>query len=151
MPVKIPEDLRAFLRAKKQLEYDADECEPGQIKLLPLSKLKLGKIWINAKSKKKPQGDPHAGEDGHYPIPAINLVADAVDYEPDFILLWLPNEELFGSWDCDHGELWVFPDTTWSEIVADPAPFISTQWDGSETAELFVPYPHYPFCAGRPD
>ena len=36
MAVAVPDDLRAFLRGRKRLEYDASECEPGQIKLLPL-------------------------------------------------------------------------------------------------------------------
>jgi hypothetical protein len=151
MPVAIPDDLREFLRKKKQLEYDASECEPGQIKLLPLSKLKLGEVWINAEAKKKKRGgDPHAGEEGYYAIPAVNLVAEAEEYEPDFILLWLPEEELYGTWDCDHWELLVFPDVTWTDIAEDPLPYVAAQWDGPDPGVPLVPYPKYPYHPGRP-
>jgi hypothetical protein len=150
MAVAIPDDLRAFLRARKQLEYDASDCEPGQIKLLPLSKLKAGEVWVNARPKKKPQGDPNAGGDGYYAIPAVNLVADAEDYDPEFILLWLPDEQLYGTWDSDHAELFVFPDVTWLDIAADPLPYVNAQWDGPDESTRLVPYPKYPYRSGRP-
>ena len=47
--VEIPDDLRAFLAARKRLQYDADECEPGRIRLLPLTKLAAGQVWVNAR------------------------------------------------------------------------------------------------------
>ena len=150
MPVAVSDDLRTFLRGRKQLEYDANECKPGQIKLLPFSKLKVGGVWMNTRPKKKPQGDPHAGEDGHYAIPAVNLVAVAEDYDPEYILLWLPGEGLYGTWDGDHAELLVFPGITWTDIAADPLPYIAAQWDGPEPGVPFVPYPKYPYRPGHP-
>jgi hypothetical protein len=150
MAADVPDDLRAFLRARKQLRYDGTECEPGKIKLLPLSKLAVGAVWINARPAKDPQGDPHAGEDGHYSIPAVNLVAEAEDYTPDFILLWLPGESQYGTWDDDHAELLVFPRVTWADIVADPLPYVGAQWNGGDPGVPFVPYPKYPYRPGRP-
>jgi hypothetical protein len=150
MAVDVPEDLRAFLVARKQLRYDASECEPGRIKLLPLSKLAVGEVWVNTRPADAPQRDPHAGEDGHYAIPAFNLVAQAEDYDPDYILLWLPTEGLYGTWDSDHAELLVFPGVTWSDIAADPLPYIAAQWDGPEPGVLFIPYPKHPYRPGRP-
>ena len=99
---------------------------------------------------KDPQGDPHAGESGYYAIPAVNLVADAEGYEPEYILLWLPNEQAYGTWDTDHAELLVFPDVSWTDIAADPLPFVAAQWDGPEPGVPFVPYPKYPYKPGRP-
>ncbi|WP_020472845.1 hypothetical protein [Zavarzinella formosa] len=150
MAVAVPEDLQAFLRNRKKLKYDTSECEPGQIKLLPLSKLKVGMVWINTCPKKKPQGDPHAGEDGHYAIPAVDLVADAEGYDPQFILLWLPTEEQYGTWDSDHAELFVFPGVTWTDIAADPLPYVNAQWDGPDESTRVTPYPKYPYRPGRP-
>jgi hypothetical protein len=144
--VDIPDDLRAFLTARKRLKYDADECEAGRIKLLPANKLAIGEVWVNARGK----DDPHAGGDGHYAIPAVNLVADAEDHDPEFILLWLPGEGLYGTWDSDHAELLVFPGVTWADIAADPLPYIAAQWDGPEPGVPFAPYPKYPYRAGRP-
>ncbi|MEI7686115.1 MAG: hypothetical protein WCL32_13910 [Planctomycetota bacterium] len=150
MALVIPDDLQAFLRGRKQLKYDASECEPGQIKLLSLSKLAESEIWINARPAKDPQGDPHAGEEGYYGIPAVNLVADAEGYEPEYILLWLPGEQMYGTWDTDHAELFVFPDVTWANIVADPLPYVAAQWEGGDPGVPFVPYPKYPYREGRP-
>jgi hypothetical protein len=150
MSVEVPDDLRAFLSARKRLKYDADECEPGRIKLLPISKLATGQVWINARPADDPRGDPYAGEDGHYAVPAINLVAEAEGYDPEYILLWLPGEGLYGTWDSDHAELLVFPGVTWSDIVDDPLPFIAAQWDGPEPGVPFVPYPKYSYRPGRP-
>ena len=148
MAIAVPDDLRSFLRSRKQLEYDTTACEPGQITLLPLSKLKVGQVWVNTRPKKRPQGDPHAGKEGHYPIPSVNLVADAEGYDPEYILLWLPEEGLYGTWDCDHAELRVFPEVTWTDIVADPLPYISAQWEGMGVP--FIPYPKYPYHPGHP-
>jgi hypothetical protein len=148
MAVAVPDDLQAFLRGRKQLEYQAMDCEPGWIKLLPLSKLRLGEVWINARPTKKAKGDPHAGEDGHYTIPAVNLVADAEDYDPEFILLWLPEEGLYGTWDSDHAELLVFPGVSWADIAADPRRYIAAQWDVPGPGVAFVPYPKSPYHPG---
>ena len=150
MAADVPDDLRAFLRGRKRLRYDAAECEPGRITLLPLSKLAVGMVWVNARPADDPRGDPHAGGDGHYAIPAVNLVATAEDYDPEYILLWLPGEGLYGTWDNDHAELWVFPGATWADIAADPATYVSAQWDGPDQAVPFVPYPKYPYRPGRP-
>lgn len=150
MAVEIPDDLRAFLSARKRLKYDADECEPGRIKLLPVSKLTVGWVWVNARPADDPQGDPHAGENGYYAIPAVNLVAEAEEYEPEYILLWLPEEGQYGTWDSDHAELLIFPGATWSDIAADPLPYVAAQWDGPEPGALFVPYPKHPYHPGRP-
>jgi hypothetical protein len=150
MAVNVPDDLNAFLRARKHLQYDVSKCEPREIKLLPLSKLVVDAVWINARPEKDPQGDPHAGEDGHYSIPAVNLVADAEGYVPDFILLWLPEEGIYGTWDSDHAELFVFANIIWSDIAADPLPFINSMWSGCGPGVPFVPYPKYPYRPDRP-
>jgi hypothetical protein len=150
MAVSVPDDLQEFLRGRKRLRYDSGACEPGQIELLPLSKLEIDSIWINARPTADPKGDPHAGEDGYYDIPAINLVAEAEGYDPEFILLWLPDEGMYGTWDNDHAELFVFPKVTWTDIVADPLPYVAAQWEGGDPGVPFVPYPKYPFHDGRP-
>ena len=150
MAVDLPDDLRAFLSARKRLRYAADECEPGRIRLLPVGKLAVGEVWVNARPADDPQGDPLARGEGHYAIPAVNLVAAAEDHDPEYILLWLPGEGVYGTWDSDHGELLVFPGVTWSDIAADPLPYSAAQWDGPEPGVPFVPYPRYPYRTGRP-
>jgi hypothetical protein len=145
MTVVVPDDLKAFLSAGKQLQYDPRGCEPGLIKLLPLDKLVLGEVRVAALAAAAEQGDPHAWQRGYYVIPAVNLVAEADGYDPEFILLWLPEDDAYGTWDNEHYELLVFPGVTWSEIAANPLPYIGAQWDGPEPGIPFAPHPKYPF------
>jgi hypothetical protein len=146
--IELPEDLVAFLRAGKKLKYDHRKCEAGQITLIQHGRHKLGEVWIDAGSQ---DGDPKAGKEGYYAIPAVNLVAEAEGYDPEFILLWLPESKVYGSWDCDHWELRVFPDTTWSDIARNPLKYVNAQWEPDEVeSELLVPWPKYPFKKGQP-
>ncbi|MCE9562166.1 MAG: hypothetical protein K8U57_08945 [Planctomycetes bacterium] len=148
MAVILPDDLQAFLHRRERLRYDTSFCEPGQIELLPLDRITLGEVWIEPRWKSDPQGDPHAGEKGYYFFPAVNLVSEAEGYKPEFILLWLPNEQLYGTWDDEHYKLFVFPGVTWADIAADPRPYLVAQWEGPEPGVEFVPNAAHCF---RPD
>lgn len=143
----LPKDTVEFLRAGQQLKYDSTRIEVGEVKLKRLNKLSLGEIWIGTEM----DGDPHAGEDGYYAIPAVSLTGECKAYDPEFILLWLPKEKLFGTWDCDHWVLTVFRGAGWSDIVAKPAGYINAQWDSQDKlGSPFVPWPNYKFKSGRP-
>lgn len=143
----LPQDAVEFLRAGRQLEYDYSRIEAGQVKLKQLNALSQGEVWIGTDIK----GDPHAGEEGYYAIPAVSLTGECEAYDPEFILLWLPREKLFGTWDNDHWVLNVFRDAVWADIVASPAPYINAQWDArDELGSIFIPWPDYEFKSGRP-
>ncbi len=62
-------------------------------------------------------------------IPAISLTDESDIFDPEFILMWLPNEQCYGTWDGDHQTVTLFPNTTWADIAKDPAPFLGAQWD----------------------
>src|SRR5262249_59832368 len=97
------------------------------------------------------RGDPKAGERGYYAIPAVSLSGECKHYDPDFILLWLPREKLFGTWDNDHWVLKVFREANWADIVASPGGYINSQWDADDkVGSQFVPWPQYEFKSGRP-
>lgn len=149
----LPEELQSFLKNESQLQYDASSIEPGRVGLSKLSELELGVVWVNSDDSPLQQDDPNTGEEGYYEVPAVSLTNECEAYDPEFILLWLPNEKLFGSWDCDHWDLHVFPGATWDDIVADPAKYIDTQWSADEggSSEYFKPYPNYPFQLGEPE
>jgi hypothetical protein len=95
---------------------------------------------------------PHADEYGHYAVPAVNLVRGGpndADAFPAWLFLWLPNERRYGSYDLDHGDLMVYAaEVTWSQIAADPAPFVRAgdgEDGGPMAIEYFQPWPRYPF------
>lgn len=146
-----PKDFVEFLKSGKQLEYDVDECEAGQISLLPFEELTLGEVYIDSESSPIAEKDPHSGEKGYYAVPAVNLVADCEGYDPEGILIWLPDQQLFGTWDIDHWDVLVFPNTTWSDIVANPVKYINAQWEPDNVrCEYLEPFPKYTLRAGKP-
>jgi len=148
--IVLPADLVVFLRDGRELTYDAGKCEAGQIRLVPLGEHTVGEVWVNPADKPDGQ-DPHGGEEGYYAIPAINLVAECEGYQPEFILLWLPDSKLYGTWDCDHWILSVFLGVTWAGITQDPLKYINAQWyPNSVESEEVVPWPKYRFKKGRP-
>jgi hypothetical protein len=143
----LPKETIQFLKLGKQLKYDVTGCEAGEVKLKSLAQLTLGEVWIGTDL----EDDPHSGEDGYYSVPAVSLTGECEAYNPEFILLWLPTEKLFGSWDTDHWVLTVFPEATWSDIVARPTVYLNAQWDpGAGVGGLLIPWPKYEFKTGRP-
>jgi hypothetical protein len=143
----LPDDTAEFLRAGRQFEYDHSRIEPGEVKLERLDRLTTGEVWIGTNL----DDDPHAGEEGYYSIPAVSLTGECKSYSPEFILLWLPRERMFGTWDCDHWVLKVFRDSSWSDIVASPASYLNAQWDCTDKLSTqFLPWPDYEFKTGRP-
>lgn len=143
----LPDEAVEFLRAGRQLEYDYSLIEAGEVKLKRLDELKQEEVWVGTYLP----GDPHAGEDGYYSITAVSLTGECKSYDPEFILLWLPHEKLFGTWDCDHWVLTVFRGASWKDIVASPAAYINAQWDtGDRLGTEFVPWAKYHFKVGRP-
>jgi hypothetical protein len=145
--LNLPDDTTEFLRAGRQFQYDHSRIEAGEVRLKSLDQLTLGEVWIGTDL----EGDPHAREGGYYAIPAVSLTGECKSYSPEFILLWLPRERVFGTWDCDHWVLKVFRGASWSDIVASPASYLNAQWDYTDKlGTQFVPWPDYEFKTGRP-
>ena len=95
--MNLPGDLVEFLAAGIPLDYDPSSIEPGTVALKTLGELEPGVVWVNADESPLSKDDPHAGDHGYYEVPAISLTGACEAYDPDFILLWLPTEQLFGT------------------------------------------------------
>lgn len=150
MMLSLPDDLVAFLESGAMLEYDASECECGQVFLLPVKELKLATVALDGQSLGDISDDPNADKGGYYRVEAVNLISHCDGYDPEFILAWLPKSQLYGSWDCDHLAMTVFPKTRWSDIAENPLPFINAQWGNGDVGVPLVPWPDYPFKIGSP-
>lgn len=149
--LNLPQDLVKFFRFGKQLTYNPERCEVGCVKLFTLSQLSLGRVYVDSEESPLAKNDPHVGEYGYYSVPAVDLVASCEGYNPKGILIWLPDFELFGTWDGDHWDVRVFPGVTWTGIVSNPIKYINAQWYPDEIAnEFLVPWHKYPFKEGRP-
>jgi hypothetical protein len=142
--LKLPEDLVAFLRAGRQLDYDPADCEAGAVTLLPLDQLQVELFPVDCQSTPIAEDDPHSAERGCYLVPGVSLLASCEGYEPAGLLLWLPEEGRYGTCDESHGPLRAFPrEVTWTAIVADPAEYINAQWGEWPPDEVLVSWPKY--------
>jgi hypothetical protein len=146
----LPQDLVAFLRAGSPATLDAGHYET--VTLIAAEELRVETLEVTPNLAPFARDHPHAGEDGHYAVPAVKLVRggpERADSFPAWLFLWLPNERRYGSYDLDHGDLMVFgPDVSWSQVAADPVPFVRAsdgRHDGPVAVEFFQPWPRYPF------
>ncbi|MEM9777239.1 MAG: hypothetical protein AAF902_21865 [Chloroflexota bacterium] len=141
--LNLPKDLISFLEANKQFKYNPLDCECGQVELLSYGELEEDVIWIDNSS---------ANQKSYYELPVISLLADCDHYDPEDILVWLIDEEIFGTWDNEHWVLTVFGKTTWADIVKEPAKFLSAQWKEIEHdwAQHWKPKPEHEAINGWP-
>ncbi len=146
----LPPDLREYLTRENHLEYDAEDCEAGRITLKRLRSLRIKDIYVDSENSPLEESDPNAGKRGYYAISAVSLLASCEGYDPEGILVWLPDQSTFGTWDNDHWDVLVFPNVSWTDIVKDPVPFINAQWRHGVPFEYLVPWPKYEFKLGRP-
>lgn len=57
-----------------------------------------------------------------------DLVKEAGDFEAEGVLVWFPEWNEYGSWDCDHHRIITYPGVTWPDIAAAPTWYINGQW-----------------------
>lgn len=140
--MELPSDLSNYLSKGLQLDYDFTKVEAGKVGLCNIGQIKLGVIWLEPNDE---------SEDTYFEIPAINLTNHCEEYDPEYLLLWLPNENLYGSWDCDHWVLTIFPDATWGDIVQNPSDYLNAQWNPNNSiGKTFDPHSTYKLKSGRP-
>lgn len=139
--MELPKDLTKFINAKLELDYDYKSVEPEFVGIIDFDKLELGKVWIEGNASGK----------SYYEIPAINLTDRCEQYDPEYILLYLPNEKLYGTWDSDQWKLYVFPETSWTDITENPDDFINQQWNPKKKIGVeFDPKINYKMINGWP-
>jgi len=148
---KLPEELILFLKKKRSLKYDPDECECGETELKQLEELELSEFYIDFDSNNIQPDDPHQGEEGYYVVKGVDLISECDGFDPEGILIWLPDYQMFGAWDSDHYNLTLFNDTDWEEIVEDPVQYLNAQWDPTLAVEMLLdPWEKCEFKKGRP-
>jgi hypothetical protein len=149
--VNIPEALREFLAAGRQLAYNTAVCQNtvGEIEFFPLSDL-----WVKD-FPTRPQDeegylrddDPHH-DDGEYLVPGVDLVCWSTTAAPEGLLVWFPAEGRFGTWAQIPHVIYTFPQATWQDIEADPVRYLTDAFYPEERMEMLKPWPKYPFRKG---
>jgi tetratricopeptide (TPR) repeat protein len=115
----------------------------GHFTLGPVSELTLIAIKVGHQAKKNifnadvsggasyPNGPatPHDHLRGEYWTPAISLIGGAQYGEAiKGELIWLPRMRVFGTWDSNHLELYVFPDVSWQALFNRLDYFLTYIW-----------------------
>jgi len=146
----LPDDQVAFLKEGRQLEYDPATCEIGRVSLLPLDQLKVELFGVSMQNSSLEKEDPFAGVGGCYLVDGVSLLAACKGYDPEGMLLWLPWERRYGTWDSNHLGIHVFPpETTWLDIAADLPKYVNRQWGNWTREQTLVPWPRYVHCRIR--
>lgn len=138
--LNIPNELVQFLSLGKTLSYDKRRCAIGNVELVSVESLVLGKVYVESpkQSLKK----------GYYTIPAVDIIAECEGFDAWGILVWLPDQKKFGTWDSDHRQLRVFCSATWTDIAEHPVRYLNALWKPQEAENfLFEPDDRYPFTS----
>ncbi len=126
-------ELENFLTNKQTLKYDESLCECGKVSLKDIDELSIEIIEVELEEEYYPSTEQvETGPFGHYEIEAVNLVKSCEGYSPDFILLWLPKEKKYGTYDTDHSNLFIFDNVSWKDISRNPVSYINSQWNDFE-------------------
>jgi hypothetical protein len=94
--------------------------------------------------------DPRTEQHGSYLVAGVSLVSTCDGYDPVGLLLWLPLDERYGTWDGEHGTLRVFLEReNWSAISKDLPRYINSLWglDGSAPVSDLTPWIRHPYNA----
>jgi hypothetical protein len=121
------------------------------VALVPLSELKLERFPVETSGSEFFKQDPNYPRVNSYLVLGVNLTADCDGgYDAVGLLLWLPIERRYATWDSSHCTIRLFgPDVTWTKIAAAPVPHINAQWTDidplSPPVTDLVPWHDHPY------
>lgn len=122
MTQDLPSDLIKFLQSGESLEISMCDGEVQSAELRSIDELKASYFRIESDV----YDDEGLFENSE--IKGYSLIKSADGYDPDGVLVWFPDLEEYGAWDCDHHSIITFPSATWSQIITDPTWYINGQW-----------------------
>ncbi len=129
---KIPEDLEAFLKSGKDLEFLDRKAKRRKMKLKRLEELQLGQIYVTSEETEFEDEDPNC-YGGYYVVAAVSLVQEAWSLAPQNLLMWFPKYESFGQYDSNHYNALRFEETKWKTIMNNPVPYLNAKYEPSES------------------
>jgi len=128
---------------QKPLAFHAHKsfgCGPKYFALADYKSIRLIKVRLTPDESDDSNNlvmDPHKVWDedwktymleGHYSFYALSLVAESTDYEPSGLLVWIPKLEMFGTYDEEHRDVYVYPRVEQDSFLALVATYVSGQW-----------------------
>ena len=126
---ELPQDLKEAMK-KKRVVYTTH----GKFVLGPLQEVRSITVLVDPSQFNEQdcvplEGDPYEHESGLFCTTAYALVSDSPEVSnPDEILVWLPEVGLYGCWDADANQLYVYPGIKWSDLEKDLSTYLLTRW-----------------------
>ena len=125
--MSIPKDLHDFLSKPSNRKLALSGGEISEVTFFAPEELNLRTftvdsfdLYLNGPLETDPQ------EQREYE--GYSLIQECSGYSPEGVLTWFPGLDAYGSWDCDHLRIIIYPGVSWTDIVPDPTWFINGQW-----------------------
>jgi hypothetical protein len=131
--MNIPQELQDFLSRAENRKLRLTEGEVRDIELYAPEELKLRKFIVDGNElflNGPLTFDPN--EEREYE--GYSLVKKCNDYSPDGVLVWFPEFGSFGTADCGHGRILLYPGVSWSSICSEPTWYYNGQWYPEQVA-----------------
>jgi membrane protease YdiL (CAAX protease family) len=122
---ELPDDLVAFLKTDRRLEYDASMCEIGVFALRSLDEIQEIELAVSAE-----RGGSTCLMRG------LDLLKSCEEYDPRGMLVYIPSLRKYGSYDGEKQSLVTYRSMSWSDFLANPVRYINAAWfEDKEIAE----------------
>lgn len=126
--LRIPADLRRYLsdpNSKRKFTFTSGEIRKCTLKeLAELSESTFDVVEPDAPGVRRRK----RSEIVRHEFTGIDLIKECNSYQPEGILVWLLELGMYGSWDCDHHTIRIFPHADWSEICNYMRRYVNDQW-----------------------
>ena len=128
-----PTVLREFLVANgdKRIDFDSTkhpEMEVDSVEFFTPDNLPLSLFEIDTYEYHLNHDEPGEDPEQRYVIEGVDLIQECNDHEPDGILVYFPLLKEFGTWDCDHRIISLYPGAKWDDIEKSLPSFVNAQW-----------------------
>ncbi len=146
--ISFPEEVLEFLEAnrnsllfpfsgKNELDY-VQLCAPEELRFTTIELDPQNAAYYEIEES---YDEPNRIDAGNYKISAIDIIRKCPDYDNWGILAWIPSLKCFATADNDHGEIHVFKDTKWQNIIIHLEEHCCYQWDQSfKEVNAVTPY-----------
>ncbi len=127
MHQQLPSAIRVFLASHPSHEL----CTGGEVEYLRLARLEeVSSLDAIVSTSETPSAalDPYGEWFPSYEVQVLDLVVSGEPYGAEGLVVWVPKLGLIGSLDVEHGTLFVFPDASWADFIADPRHYLDSVW-----------------------
>lgn len=140
----LPAALKNFLKKSRIIE-----TENGIYTLTPWKEMHMITLLINPQAisnKRKLPYTSHPLSRGYFCVSAYPLVSDSQSFiDPDEILLWLPEHNLFGTYHNDKQQISIYKNCTWLDIESELDQYLMIQKPSTNLAKHLRLSEHFDF------